>query len=257
MEKLVKKVVEEARNGWSSLPQVTKSKLLQNYKGQLLAFQSYNPSIDLSQDLVESHTTTTTMMMMAREQPSLQDQVCLVPYRDHKYLTFKDKYYLLFQNNNAMNTFLESMPMENGSIVTNHSNIRLKLTPVNKQSSFIKYYTQLYNTLQNYNSSSETDPLKAKDITDPSKLISLHNNSLQPIMDKSLLLWNYQVSSNVNLESLFWYYDITNCINLFNDPNGPTTLHYLSFNSIQERNKFNSNIHGSFLNKNKLLIEPL
>lgn len=245
MEKLVKKVVLESRNGWSTIPPLNKS--LSAYKGQLLSFQSYNPEINLSNDLIEYE-------MLDNKQ--LHNQMCLIPYRDHKYLTFKDKYYLLFQTNNAMNSFLRSVPIENGIIMTNN-NIRLKLTPCHKQGPVLKYYSQLYNTLLNYNSSNDPKIVSLKDIMEPSKLISLHNNSLQHIMDKSLLLWNYQISKDIDLKDLFWYYDITNCIPLFNDPNGPTTLHYLSFKSIDERNKFKSNIHGSLLNNNKLLIEPL
>ncbi|CAL9728070.1 protein Pet54p [Monosporozyma unispora] len=254
LEKLIQNVVTESNKLGTRLSPLNKA--VTNYQGQLLTFQSYNPGFTLTRDLIDNTIT-------APSPKELLKDVCLVPFRDHKYLTFKDKYYLLFRNSNAMQSFLSLTPTQDGIPMTNND-IRLKLKLAYQTDAFKNYFTRFYNTLQDY-SQSNNEHITINDIRHHRKIIFLQNNVLQPIMDKSLLLWNFH-SKEHNIKDMFWYYNIKNSIELFNDPNninnnndnaGPTTLHYLLFQCARDRNSFQSNIHGSILQNNKLLVEPL
>ncbi|KAK5774219.1 hypothetical protein RI543_004508 [Arxiozyma heterogenica] len=253
VEKLITNVVRDSKIvGSSKKTNYRLSKKLLDFNGQLLSFSSYNPDFKTAGDLIgnsfEYDIETSSI--------SLNKQLCLIPKRDTKYLTFKDTYYILFKDRNFMNSFILSNNIHTNksgtNIILTNDEVRLKLKPETALQSFLDYYINIRK-------------LTSKDISSVNDIIDIHNIQLQPILDNSLLLWNYPTGylneTSMKVKDMFWYYKIKNCLILYNDLNGEnsgTTLHYLSFENSFERNKFKSNLHGTILqNGKKLLIETL
>ena len=273
LEKLITNVVKDSRIvGSSKKTDFWLNKNLLDFNGQLLSFSSYNPNFKMAKDLIgnsfEYDIETSSV--------SLNKQLCLIPKRDTKYLTFKDSYYILFKDRSFMNSFILSDGAQinnnnnNGSrganIILTNNDIRSKLKPENDLNSFLNYYIRLFNTLHDYNNNNceNVNKLTSKDISSVNDIIHIHNSRLQPILNNSLLLWNYPTShlggGDTEIKDMFWYYKIENCVSLYNNPNenSGTTLHYVSFENNLERNKFKLNLHGTILqNGSKLLIETL
>lgn len=268
LAKLITNVVKDSKIvGSSKRTSYWLNKLLSDYNGQLLSFSSYNPNIKNVKDLIGN-----SFKYNVESTPiSLNNQICLIPKRDTIYLTFKDNYYLLFKDNKFMKSFVLSNDYNNfshGPVLTNND-IRSKLKPETNLDPFLKYYISIFNTLQDYyhhNNNERAAHLTDKDISSVDDIFEIHKNQLQPILNNSLLLWNYPTDNTnkiLKIEDIFWHYKINNCLPLYKDPNKNSyiTLHYLSFENSFERNKFKSNVHGTFLpnskNKLKLLIETL
>lgn len=273
VEKLITNVVRDSKIvGSSKKSNYRLSKKLLDFNGQLLSFSSYNPDFKTARDLIGNSFEYD----IETSSSSLNKQLCLIPKRDTKYLTFKDTYYILFKDRNFMNSFILSNNVHTNksdtNIILTNDEVRLKLKPETALQSFLDYYISLFNTLHDYyyyycgnNDCEDICKLTSKDISSVNDIIDIHNIQLQPILDNSLLLWNYPTGyldeTSMKVKDTFWYYNIKNCLSLYNDLNGEnsgTTLHYLSFENSFERNKFKSNLHGTILqNGKKLLIETL
>ncbi|CDF87815.1 BN860_15104g1_1 [Zygosaccharomyces bailii CLIB 213] len=216
-----------------------------------LKYRSYNPSLTK-----EDFCSLDLGAVFMSKRPS-GENFELIKCRDPKFFQFQDQYLLLFKDQSSRQKYLQSSSL--GRI----NNVRVKFYPV-RSGARLSYSNYVQNLVAAYDSSrTYFDLMRAKNSGGMSAQ-KLDLNALQCIADplekKSALLWNLPLETKpVHVMDRFWFYDLKHCFKLYWDDTTGQTLYYMAFNESEDCEKFQRNLHGTYLNdlSQKLLVQRL